>query len=180
MSSRRILFLLAAVVAGVLAPVMLAAQASSKTTPFTLKSDKTTVIWPSSMVCEQNVVFTSPRYDTRLTCGRLKANAAVQSKIDWIEATDGVKITMTLPGEDKTKPGSLVEGYGELVRCSLKEETPIIRLLKDKGVAPKLIITDLETKEPTTITGDEIEFNRKTMQITIQKMQMRHAEGEGQ
>ncbi|MHB0937531.1 MAG: hypothetical protein ACYDCO_17180 [Armatimonadota bacterium] len=178
--SRRMLFLLAAVLVGVLVPAVLTAQANSKTTPFTLKSDKTTVIWPSSMVCEQNIVFTSPRYDTRLTCGRLKANAAVQSKIDWIEATDAVKVTMTLPGEDKTKPGSHVEGYGELVRCSLKEDTPIIRLLKEKGVTPKLIITDLETKEPTTITGEEIEFNMKTMQITIKKMQMRHAEGEGQ
>jgi hypothetical protein len=174
------LLLLAAVATGVmLVPAMLTAQGKGKTIPFTLDSDKTVVIWPTSMICEQNVVFTSPRYDTKLTCGRLEANAATQAKIDWIEARQTVKVSMVLLPEEKGKPGNRFEGFSELVRFSLKEDYQVIRFLKDKGVVPKLVVTDLETNEPTTITGEEIELNMETMQITIKKMQMR-ADGSGQ
>ncbi|HOF90105.1 MAG TPA: hypothetical protein PLZ36_18675, partial [Armatimonadota bacterium] len=50
---------------------------------------------PRSLVYERNVVYTSPLYQTRITCNRLETNATSTNAISAVTATGNVVFAMT-------------------------------------------------------------------------------------
>lgn len=153
-----------------LLPAMLQAQAKTPTKkmPFSLSSDRAEIdTMKNTMVCDGHVKFISAKNSTNLNCQHLEANSASRDKISHVIATGSVHLTMVLLNKDQAKPSYNVDGTAELVRYSLTDNNPVIRLLKDKDVTPRLILTDQKTKEPTVITGDMIEFNMVTGKATF-------------
>ncbi len=134
---------------------------------------------PRSLVYERNVVYTSPLYQTRITCNRLETNATSPKTISAVTATGNVIFSMT--GEDdQGKPTYKVNGTSPLLTYAIQNGDPVIRLVKQNDVQPSLIITDLASKEQTDLTGsgEVMEYNLKTQTLEVKKVKMA-SEGSG-
>lgn len=134
---------------------------------------------PRSLVYERNVVYTSPLYQTRITCNRMETNAASTKAISAVTATGNVVFSLT--GEDEQgKPTYRVNGTTSLLTYTIQNGDPVIRLVKQNDIQPSLIITDLASKEQTDLTGsgDVMEYNLKTQTLEVKKVKMA-SEGSG-
>jgi hypothetical protein len=135
---------------------------------------------PKMLVYEGGVKFISPVNDTSIICARLEANAVSAKDISAVQAKGDVVINMTIEPKEKGKPSYKLLGKAQLMTYTFKEGTRTIRLLKEGGVRPSLVLTDLTSKEVTDLTGtgDIIEYNLLTRKLEVRDVEMRSEGGQ--
>ncbi len=179
--SSRLLVSIGVLLAGLLVPVVLAAQTKpaakpKNVVPFKITAQTMTVDMnqqPKMLVYEGNVRFKSPLRDTLITCDRLRTDSSTANAVTAVEASGKVNLSMTIPPKKAGDPTNHIEGHSELLRYTMLEKQRVVRLLMVKEVMPTLTVTDLANKEaPYTLTGEVIEYNLDLHTLTVQNVSL--------
>ncbi|MHB9129607.1 MAG: hypothetical protein ACYDBB_00775 [Armatimonadota bacterium] len=170
-----------------LLPVLLQAQAAKSEKkpaspaaapaifPFNITAKKAEYDVDSKVLSyDGDVKFTSPVNSTTITCQHLDANAANAKDLKQVKASGKVVIAMTVAPKVKGKAAYKIDGTAELLTFVMTAGNKVIRLEKDKGIRPTLIMTNLTSKEKTDMsgTGDVIEYNIETRKLTIHQVEV--------
>ncbi len=180
---RRFLFTLVGLALLLAFGSMLIAEGPATLPPFTISAKTMTLNLkrtPRSLVYAGDVKYQSPLYQTLITCQRLETNASALNAVSTVTATGNVVFTMTAEPAEKGQPTYRINGATQLLVYTIQGGEPVIRLVKEKGVQPSLIITDLTSKEKTDLTGtgDIIEYNLQTQTLEVKNVEMK-SEGGG-
>jgi lipopolysaccharide transport protein LptA len=127
--------------------------------------DKGILIYEGNVRCQLSL------HQTVITCSRLEANAMSDKAATTITATGDVVFSLISEGKTKEKPTYKLEGTAQRMLYTMKNNEPVIRLLKEKGVKPVLNMTDTASKETMKWTGSVIEYNLKTRDIDIDEVE---------
>lgn len=163
-----------------LIPALLSAAAkASKVPPFKIVAAEMTMDninkKPAVLIFTGDVRLTSPFNTTDISCQRLMTNAASMDNVTSVEARGDVVMSMVIVPKSKDQSTTRLDGTSQLMTYSMVDTNRVVRLVKDKNVLPKLIITDLGSKEsPTMITGAMIEYNLNTRQLHVTGVEINH------
>jgi len=153
--------------------LLLAADGKTRATPpFKITADNAKGGVEQPLIFDGNVKFVSPLHQTTITCRHLETNAASSKNVTAVTAKGNVTCFMVVEApkkgtDGKEKTVNQIDGRSEVMIYSLAAGNRIIRMVKQGEVMPKLVITDLTTKEKTTITGTEITYNLETQAYQI-------------
>jgi lipopolysaccharide export system protein LptA len=113
--------------------------------PFTIKGDLLDLDTTAGKYSyEGNVVFTSSRNETTITCGRMEANAASAKKVTSVSATRDVVVTMTIAMQRKS-----AAGVTETVPYRVTAKGPAMVYDMGQGDAASLKLTGAGGARPT-------------------------------
>ena len=152
--------------------LLLAAETKRSTPPFKITSDSAKGGVSQPLVFDGNVKFVSPLHQTLITCRHMETNSPSSKNVTTLTAKGDVTCFMVVEGQNndaasKEKTLNQIDGHCELMIYSLTAGNRIIRMKKVGDVLPKLVVTDLTTKEKTVVTGEEIVFNLETQTYQI-------------
>jgi len=134
---------------------------------------------PKTLIYSGDVKATSPMNQTIITCGRLEAIMPGSVKdVSNMKAQDNVVFSLVQEPAKKDDVPYKVVGHAELMVYDLQDGKHTVRLLRDKDVLPRLVITNMATQEVVAdLTGNVIRYTLETGKLEVEDVKTENKGG---